>query len=416
MTDSVTQSGQFEIEYLIVRSSNGTEVDIRGLFEEINIYDSVLLNSISGNIIIVDSIGILKGFEFDGSEYLAIKMSKIPNLLTYENVFHIYKLSRKDVLTQGSVSYQLDFISEDYTISEQIKVTQAYENTYSNIANLILKDYLKVPSIKLKGQFDPSIGIRKVVIPTMKPLNAITWCSKRALDNNGKPIFLFYENFDGFNFASITNLFKRKPLANINFSPKNVTNDLNVEFFGVRDYEVINQHDFIENTKCGVYAKTGRFYDINNRVCEVIKSNFNQDQSGVGSINANKNKIPNKNNRLNLRPDLAFESKVESYFLNSQLTTIGETPDKWLLQRESIMRNLFAKKIRVVMAGNFRYTSGNLMDVFVPKFSVSTSNDGESGLDKYLSGKYLIVATKHTLRAESREHTTTMDLVTDSTT
>jgi hypothetical protein len=417
MANSIAQSSEFEIKSMVIGSpKTNIQVDIRGIFEEMNIYDSVLLNSISGNIIIVDSIGILKGFEFDGSEYLLIEMSKITDLFPFKAVFHIYKQSRKDILTQGSVSYQLNFISDEYTVSEQTRVAQHYETTYSNMANLILKDYLKLAPTKSKGIINPSQGIRSVIIPTMKPLDALTWCSKRALDVNDKPTFLFYENFDGYNFASITDIFKQTPLANINFTPKNLTNNLNVEFFGVRDYEVLDQFDFIENTKSGVYAKTGRFYDINNRTYKEIKTNFNQDQSGVGSANANKNIPPSKNNIFNIRPEQAYSSKIESYFYNSKLTGKEETPDKWLLQRESIMQNLFARKIRVVMAGNFLYTSGKLMNVFVPKFSVSASNDSDSGLDKFLSGNYLIVSTKHTLRAESREHTTTMDLVTDSTT
>jgi hypothetical protein len=417
MSDSIRQSSEFEIKSMVIASpKTNIQVDIRGIFEEMNIYDSVLLNSISGNIIIVDSIGILKGFEFDGSEYLLIEMSKITDLFPFKAVFHIYKQSRKDILTQGSVSYQLNFISDEYTVSEQTRVAQHYETTYSNIANLILKDYIKLAPSKSKGIINPSQGIRSVIIPTMKPLDALTWCSKRALDVNDKPTFLFYENFDGYNFASITDIFKQTPLANINFTPKNLTNNLNVEFFGVRDYEVLDQFDFIENTKSGVYAKTGRFYDINNRTYKEFKTNFNQDQSGVGSANANKNIPPSKNNIFNIRPEQAYSSKIESYFYNSKLTGKEETPDKWLLQREAIMQNLFARKIRVVMAGNFLYTSGKLMNVFVPKFSVSASNDSDSGLDKFLSGNYLIVSTKHTLRAESREHTTTMDLVTDSTT
>ena len=417
MSDSIRQSSEFEIKSMVIASpKTNIQVDIRGIFEEMNIYDSVLLNSISGNIIIVDSIGILKGFEFDGSEYLLIEMSKVTDLFPFKAVFHIYKQSRKDILTQGSVSYQLNFISDEYTVSEQTRVAQHYETTYSNMANLILKDYLKLAPTKSKGIINPSQGIRSVIIPTMKPLDALTWCSKRALDVNDKPTFLFYENFDGYNFASITDIFKQTPLANINFTPKNLTNNLNVEFFGVRDYEVLDQFDFIENTKSGVYAKTGRFYDINNRTYKEFKTNFNQDQSGVGSANANKNTPPSKNNIFNIRPEQAYSSKIESYFYNSKLTGKEETPDKWLLQRESIMQNLFARKIRVVMAGNFLYTSGKLMNVFVPKFSVSASNDSDSGLDKFLSGNYLIVSTKHTLRAESREHTTTMDLVTDSTT
>ena len=418
MADSqINQSAQYEIQSLIIYKTN-VEVDVRSIFIEMNIYDSIFTNSISGNLIIVDSLGVLRGFKFDGSEYLIVKMSKSGNLFPYEKVFHIYKQSKRDILTYGSESYVLDFISDEYTVSEQTRVAQHYEDTYSNIAKLILKNYLRVLPIKLKGVIDDSQGVRSVIIPTIKPLDAITWCSKRALDKQGKPTFLFFENNDGFNFTTTSNIFKQTPLININFSPKNIVNDINQEFFGVRAFEVIDQYDFIDNTKSGVYAKTGRFYDIINRTFKEIRTNYTQDQNGVDSANPKKNGVIPKTSRFNLNPDEAYYSKIESYFYNSKPTGNEETPDKWILQRESIMQNLFAKKVRVVMAGNFGLTSGKTSRVIAPKFSVRTGNDSTDGIDLTLTGTYLIIATKHTIKSQSndsQQHITTMDLVTDST-
>ena len=167
----------------------------------------------------------------------------------------------------------------------------------------------------------------------MTPLDAITWCSKRALDTNGKPTFLFFENSDGFNFISMNDLFNQTPLFNINMSPKNITNDINIEFLGVRGYEVIDQYDFIQNVTSGVFAKTGRFYDILNRTYTEIKSNFFQDQLGLKSLNSNKNFPPAKNNRLNLSPEKSFESKIESYYYNSNAKGNEESPDKWYKEK-----------------------------------------------------------------------------------
>jgi len=415
MADSVTQTSEFEIKSLVILSpKDNVEIDIRAIFQELNIYDSILLNTVSGDIIIVDSLGVLRGFEFDGTQYLYIELSKNKDLFVYKNAFHIYKQSLKDVVKPGAISYKLNFISDEFTISEQTKVAQHYELPYSEIAKRILNSYLKIDKVPVKfGKFSNSQGIRSVIIPTMTPLDAITWCSKRALDTNGKPTFLFFENSDGFNFISMNDLFNQTPLFNINMSPKNITNNINIEFLGVRGYEVIDQYDFIQNVTSGVFAKTGRFYDILNRTYTEIKSNFFQDQLGLKSLNSNKNFPPAKNNRLNLSPEKSFESKIESYYYNSIAKGNEESPDKWLLQREAIFQNLFAKRIRIEMAGAFKYTSGKLLNVFVPKFSVDSKND--DGLNKYMSGNYLITSTHHKMRAEAREHTTTMDLVTDST-
>ena len=415
MADSIIQSSEFEIKSLVILSPNqNIEIDIRAIFEELNIYDSILLSTISGNIVIVDSLGILRGFEFDGSQLLYINMSKNGDTFTYEKAFHIYKQTLKDVVKPGALSYKLDFISDEYTVSEQTRVAQHYEFPYSKIAQLILKDYLKVPAKKL-GIFTESQGIRSVIIPTMTPLDAITWCSKRALDVNGKPTFLFFENYDGFNFMSLNDIFKQTPLVNINMSPKNIVDDMNIEFFGVRSYEVIDQHDIIQNIKSGMFAKTGRFCDILYRTYEERTSDYFKDQIGATSLNndkKNQSSIPTKINRHGKTFTQAYQSKIESYYYNSKPKGNEETPEKWLLQRESMVQNLFARRLRIETSGVFPYTSGKLMRVLVPKFSVDTKED--DGSNEFLTGNYLIMSTRHTLSAARREHTTTMDLVSDN--
>jgi hypothetical protein len=412
--NSIVKTNQFEIQSLVILSPNQKiEIDIRSIFEELNIHDSVLLNTISGDIIITDSIGVLKGFEFDGFQYLYVEMSKTEDKrFSYKKLFHIYKQSLKYTIKPGAVSYRLNFISDEYTTSEQTKVAQHYQFPYSKTAQLILKDYLKIQKEKF-GQFSDSKGIRSVIIPTMTPLDAITWCSKRALDVNDKPTFLFFENSDGFNFMSLNDIFKQTPLHDINISPKNIVDNMNIELFGTRNYEVIDQYDFIQNVTSGVFAKTGRFYDILNRTFREIKSDYFKDQIGLTSLNPQKNAPPAKVNVHNLRPEQAYQSKYVSYYYNSNPKGNEESPEKWLLQREAIFQNLFAKRIRIEMSGLFTYTSGKLLKVFVPNFSVSTKQD--EGLNQFLTGNYMIIATQHKLRAEGQEHTTIMDLVSDST-
>jgi hypothetical protein len=412
--NSIVKTNQFEIQSLVILSPNQKiEIDIRSIFEELNIHDSVLLNTISGDIIITDSIGVLKGFEFDGFQYLYVEMSKTEDKrFSYKKLFHIYKQSLKYTIKPGAVSYRLNFISDEYTTSEQTKVAQHYQFSYSKIAQLILKDHLKIQKEKF-GQFSDSQGIRSVIIPTMTPLDAITWCSKRALDVNDKPTFLFFENSDGFNFMSLNDIFKQTPLHDINISPKNIVDNMNIELFGTRNYELIDQYDFIQNVTSGVFAKTGRFYDILNRTFREIKSDYFKDQIGLTSLNPQKNAPPAKVNVHNLRPEQAYQSKYVSYYYNSNPKGNEESPEKWLLQREAIFQNLFAKRIRIEMSGLFTYTSGKLLKVFVPNFSVSTKQD--EGLNQFLTGNYMIIATQHKLRAEGQEHTTIMDLVSDST-
>ena len=66
MTLDVNQSTQFEIRELTLVVKGGS-IDITKVFEEINLYDSLFLPVISGNILIRDSIGLSGKLLFDVS-------------------------------------------------------------------------------------------------------------------------------------------------------------------------------------------------------------------------------------------------------------------------------------------------------------------------------------------------------------
>ena len=91
----------------------------------------------------------------------------------------------------------------------------------------------------------------------------------------------------------------------------------------------------------------------------------------------------------------------------------NEAYEKLILQRKAIFSNLVSRKIKLSLPGNFLLTSGKMVDLDVAPFSAKTSSEKELR-DKSLSGKYLIVATRHILGLN--KHTTFIEIATDSTT
>jgi hypothetical protein len=96
---------------------------------------------------------------------------------------------------------------------------------------------------------------------------------------------------------------------------------------------------------------------------------------------------------------------------DSDSITALETPEKWLFQREAILQNLMAQRVKVVMPGNFAITSGYNMNLLVP--ARKTAIVGDDGEDFTLYGKYLVVAVRHIIKFD--KHETVLELVTDST-
>jgi hypothetical protein len=85
--------------------------------------------------------------------------------------------------------------------------------------------------------------------------------------------------------------------------------------------------------------------------------------------------------------------------------------EDYLFQRQSILSNLMAKRLKIAMPGNFQLTSGFNVNVMAP--SQGIKEDGDDNDDPSVSGKYLIVATRHIIGFD--KHETVIEVASTST-
>ena len=85
------KSTQFKINELVVVTKAG-KIDISSMYEEINIFDSMLVSVMSGNILIRDSVGLSGKLLFDGSESILIDISKFAgsDIASFKKAYRIY--------------------------------------------------------------------------------------------------------------------------------------------------------------------------------------------------------------------------------------------------------------------------------------------------------------------------------------
>ena len=425
MSLEVKKSTDFKVNELTLVTKAGS-IDITSIFEEINIYDSMFLPVMSGTIMIRDSVGLSGKLLFDGSESILMDISKDENsdIAKFKKAFRIYKQSNRKNDNQTSESSILHFVSDELLFSDQQRVNQSYETTYSGVAEKILQNYLKVPPSNLGGIYEPTSGLRKIVVPNLRPFDAIEWCAKRALDKNGSPNYVFFQNLVGYNFASLSTLLTQQEILDIKFEVKNQPgkNSLD-EISSARSLEVLAQNDTIEKTRSGVNA--GKFigFDPMTRSFASKNISFGDHYSGMkhGNDNPNFTSMQNRDGQLN---DAAFESKkvvslfgtarqYSEYIKKNDPTSISkvESQENYIFQRKAILQNLMSKRLKLVMPGNFQLTSGFNVNVTAPSFSLKQK--GDSNDDPSLSGKYVIVATRQIIGYE--KHETIIEVATTST-
>jgi hypothetical protein len=423
MSFKITDSTQFYVKNITIVSKGGS-IEVTSLYEELNIFDSMFLPVMSGNILITDANNLSDKLAFDGSEVIAMAFEKSDgsDIGSFKKSFRIYKQTDRRNLNQNSERYILHFISDEFFFSEQQRITQSYESTYSDIVDKIMKNYLKVEPFN-RGLMEKTYGIKKIVVPNLKPLDAIEWCAKRSIDAKNSPNYMFFRNSLGFNFVTLSTLLTKQSILNINFDPKNLSSKNSLqEMSSARAFEILQQDDIIEKTRAGVNAGTFIGFDPITRSFGQKQISFPDVYSAMNHGNENPDtvEIINRDNTSTLtthdsRKVLSINGagrKNSSYIKNKDPSSISkvETYENYAFQRKALLKNLISKKVKLVMPGNFQLTSGLNVDLTIPGFGAKTKGDDND--DSSISGKYIIVATRHIIT--NNKHETLIEIATDS--
>jgi hypothetical protein len=409
------------------------KVDISGLFQELNIYDSIFLPCLHGNIVVVDAKSLTEKLSLDGSESLIVNVQKEKNdkendAFIFNKVFRVFKQSNRKNINQTSEAYILHFISEEFILSEQQKVSKSFKEKYSEIAKSILEEYLDISidnELYKGGTFSESVGLKKIVIPNLSPIDAVDWCAKRSLDESESPSFLFFENNNAYNFTTLSQLLSARSVAQLNFLPKNISlldNQQTNELYGVKEFKVLNQYDFLENVQNGVYAGTFIGFDPITRTIAKRQITFDDHYYTTehGNQKPNLTVVENKKGQYNTEMYDAKQSvyvfgyyRKENDYINEndpESLNYVDDPYKYIFQRKAIFQNLMSQRVQVLLPGNFELTSGVNVDLLVPKRSEAISN--EDFYDRSLYGKYLIIASHHCI--SPTKHEVVFEAVSDS--
>jgi hypothetical protein len=424
MSLSIKNSTQYKIDEVILVTKGGN-IDISQIFTEINIFDSLLTPVMTGNIMIRDANGLSSRLIFDGSEAILMDIAKDKNsdIAVFKKSFRVYKQSQRTNETPSSEMFVLNFVSDELMYSDQQKINQSYTLTYTEIIQKILLDYLKISNNNSGGVFDVSYGIRNIAIPNLRPFEAIEWCAKRAVDINQAPNFLFYQNTLGYNFATLSNLLTKPDLLDVNFETKNQPKSNPIsEMSSARSLEVIGQTDGIDKARSGINA--GKFVGFDPVTGTISKKEISFSDVYSSMKHANESPtmsaIPNRDGKdstqmFDSKQTVSFFSSSKnfsSYIKENDPTSLSkqDNTENYIFQRKSIMSNLMAKRVKLTMPGNFNLTSGFNINLIAPNFG--KREKGGDNEDETLSGKYIIVATRHIIGYE--KHETIMEVASTS--
>lgn len=413
MTDLV-KAGDVEVKRIEIVAADGTTVNITNQIVDIQIYEDMFSPFITGSFRVIDALSLSSILPLIGEERVNIEI-QTPSFSGAGNViseqFYIYKMGDRGNINDSTVVYTLYFISAEGVMDANRKISKTFQGMHSDIAKSLLgREGLNTP----KNQVVESTSTAtKIISNFWTPAQTISRLLDDAKNSKGTPSFVFFENREGFVFASLESLYSLDPIQNFvddnylrdfSINGKNLRN-ISEDFKRIRNLHVPEFFDYLDRTQNGFYSSSLTTYDVTTKKY-TFKTYF-ADDNKTGTLNANAptaGAAPNHSSATRLYVPKAY-GNFNGY---SDVTDSGA-----IQQRVSLLKRAEAFKVNIEVPGRTDYTVGRVVTLEIYKdMPIQKGDSSDSILDKMLSGRYLVSAISHNITRT--EHLCSMELIKDS--
>jgi hypothetical protein len=409
-------AGDVNIERINVISNNGTYQDITNQVLSIQIFEDMFSPFITGTIVIKDSLDLVNLFPFVGEESIELRLST-PTLKegNINSKFYIYKLTNRDMLGDRAVAYEIHFTSTDTIVDLNKSISSTFSGKVSDIAKTLLTDKNTGLQVEKNYVVEETSNKTKYTSNFWSPIKNLYYIADTAVNKNGSPTYMFFENRDGYNFVSFESLTQQPVLQNFVYDNyirdvlpgagniKNVDED----FKRINTITIPTAFDYISRVREGMFGSRQYTYDISSKK--------------VGSTvfdildNYSKRKHLNQFSLASTKAVYRYNSNVSwkpKYYSN--FSGIGDATNANIVQeRRSVLKQIESTKLEIIVPGRFDYTIGKKVNLKLNKVEPISKNDKDIE-DKMFSGNYIISAINHYIDRE--RHECTMELMKDSLT
>jgi len=469
MADSLQFAGEFFLDKCELISSAGIAADISKVIVEINIFEDIFANALTGSIIITDTNNLVDNMPLIGQEYISLKITtpsmKQDAIDFTKNVFCVFEISRTPASNSSEI-IELKICSPELLRNHRTRVSKAYEETADQIVKSVMENE-KYLNTKKDLFLEPTLGIRKILSPSFHPFHLIKQLTRESMSaKNDSPHYLFFENIKGFHFRSVQSLYEDGIQGEFHYGDKGTDESYSEGVSGagkiVQSYKRILQlaipskNNSLFDIKGGMLGSKLIMHDIYNKKYQTSTFSYFDDHDTYPRLEESSS--PKYNNvliddentvgnftdsRIHLHPTSVTTDDKDSQYIKLPPPTVDELveqgvdrglaraavaeeekrveedpdfmsnrADKWLLQRQQRIHELSSGMIiNMTVHGNTTLTVGQVIDVSLPTFGVD--HEG-TRISKHQSGLYLISKVRHTFDVLTKNHTVSLQATKDS--
>ena len=415
-------------------------VNLKPFMLELNLFEDIYSSTISGEVVLSDALGLISSYLLNGTEFIQVQLQKTtqdPDVLSRN--YRVYKIGKR--VTSDSNNYEvyvLNFISEEFLISEQNRLSKSYPGQQIDfIINDILTTYIQTSK---NVTIDPTLGTYNFVLPNKKLFETINWLSTYALpDGQEGADMLFFENSTGYFFKSLQTLFSQSAYQTYKYDPKNIDEtDMNQRLTNALEFEVLDFFDTLAATTNGTFANKVITIDPLLRQVNRVDGIFDYSQYAGAMLNGSAltNITNGYQNRLGqtmyeTKRDVPAGLEVGALRLASsnasekKNTYVAQGPDavandiyieKYVPNRVAQLGLANYMRIKLTIPGDPNLCAGQVVNfntyaIDPVSFTQSGSNSTRK-LDPFYSGKYLVSAVRHAVK--NNAYISIIELIKDS--
>jgi hypothetical protein len=416
-----------------ILTATGT-LNIKSLVVEISYYEDIFRGSVTGEVLISDSISIIDRVGMCGNEFLNLTFSKNKTQTESEKVskkFRIYRVSERILKNQETENYTLHFCSEEFFLSEQMKISKAYKGKLiSDIASDILKNELKTTDYTVQG----TTGLYDLIIPYKSPFESLHWlCNYAMSQGDSGADFLFFENKDGFNFTSLQELYKKREYNFYKYNVRNIDSplsggdELKRNLTSIKSYTYLDTFDTLYGITNGAFASktltidplTRKFYETNfdYKNDYFFKNVQLNDFSVINNLKNKNGKTVNEMYDSTFKVLISNKEQDKAKLISEQPWSVQKdiNAEKFVPYRTAQLALSNYTRVKISVPGDPKLSIGTIIFLELPSSAAKRDGSGlnEGSYDAYNSGRYLISAVRHVIKADMT-YDTVLEVVKDS--
>jgi hypothetical protein len=429
-------AGEYDLLELNLHSSSGNVVNLENSYREINLFENMFSNTITGTILVLDIDNIIMNLPIVGQEYLSFKI-QTPTLEDHaidytKHLMSVYKIDTR-LPDKNAEAFLLHFCSPELLKNKRIRLSKSYTESTDKIVTDILQNEKSINTGK-NLFIEETKGIKKIISPNKTPYGLISDLATDSISAvNDSPNYVFFENTKGIHFRTLESLYNEPSIGEFISSDdgaidiqKGGVMDISTKLKQVLQYTISSNNDTMKSIESGMLASKTIEYNIFQKKYNVNYYNYFTDfykNKRVSDDRGKDNPIYNETPIDESGKTMGDYSDAKIFLQPTSKNSTGNDAQhdgsyepnnvaKTISSRNSKHTELeHGVKIIMKINGTTTLYVGAIIDFILP---IVGKNHQDEEFDLYNSGRFLITKLRHVFTRTGTQHKIFMTAVKDS--